>query len=163
MTLVLGIDPGLAGAIAAIGCGNDLVLDTPTVKAKRGHAYLVASMRGLLDDLLAAHPGDGTLAVLESGIAMPRQSSATTFKTGQGIGLWEGLLAGLGVRYEFVAPGTWKRALGLPTGAGKGESVVLAQRLFPALSGRLARVKDHGRAEALLIAEWGRRRVEVAA
>ena len=37
----------------------------------------------------------------------------------------------------------------------KARAIIIAQRLFPTVS--LARKKDHGRAEALLIAEYARR------
>ena len=45
--------------------------------------------------------------------------------------------------------------MGLASGSDKNASIVLASRLFPSAS--LARKKDDGRAEALLIAEWAHR------
>lgn len=149
---IIGIDPGLSGAVAAympeIGWQ---VWDTPvaTVKGSR-RDYLTAEMRRILVSV------PNPVAALERGIAMPRQSSSTTYTTGRGGGLWEGILAGLGIPYELVEPAKWKRAMGL-TGQDKGGSRVLAQRLFPEIAEQFARVKDDGRAEACLIAEWRRR------
>jgi hypothetical protein len=53
-----------------------------------------------------------------------------------------------------VPPATWKKAMRLK--GGKDESREAAMRLWPASAGLFARVKDNDRAEAALIAEWGR-------
>ncbi len=152
--IFVGIDPGLSGAVGIITENAGLVVfDTPVVAAKKGHEYIVPAMSGLLVGC-----GHNVRAALETAIAMPRQSSATTLKQGRGVGIWEGILAALGIPYELVAPRTWKSSIGLPVGAEKGESRALAARLFPASADYFARVKDDGRAEAALLAEWGRRR-----
>ncbi len=156
----VGIDPGLTGALAVVVTGGPeteaRVWDTPTAKVSRGYEYLVASMH----ELLQLPEGAEIVAAVEQGIAMPRQSSSSTFKTGRGIGLWEGLLAGMGIPYEMVTVHRWKAALGIAKGADKATSRVLAQRLFPQLADQFARVKDDGRAEAILIALWLRRQYE---
>lgn len=154
---IIGIDPGLHGAIAVLWPDGHLdVRDTPTAVVKKTkREYLTGGMAAVVREVVALSP-DAT-AVLERGIAMPRQSSSTTYTTGRGGGLWEGLLAGMGVGYELVEPRKWKRAMGLVTGADKGASRVLAQRLFPKHAELFSRVKDDGRAEAALMAEFGRR------
>lgn len=154
--IYMGIDPGVEGAFALLlDDGQAIVFDTPvaTVGGSR-RDYLPAMMR---IQVLAEARGDAVMAALERGIPMPNQSSRTTYLTGRGVGLWEGILTGLQIPYELVAPQRWKRALGLAVGADKGESRVLACRLFPALAQQLSRVRDHGRAEALLLAEWRHR------
>lgn len=161
MTVFVGIDPGLTGAVAILWPDADPeVVDTPTTRVGKGNDYLAASMANILASVKLAcmgRAGERVAAALEQGIAMPKQSSSSTFKTGRGGGLWEGILAGLGIPYELVTPRRWKLALGMPIGADKSASRLYAQRLFPAVADRLARVKDDGRAEALLIAEWRRR------
>lgn len=157
VSVFIGIDPGVAGALAVIcpECGPR-VWDTPVAIVKRTRKeYLVGDMRQVLN-LLCGHGRFPRMAVLEEGIPMPSQSSRTTYGTGRGGGLWEGLLAGLGIPYERVAPAKWKKSMGL-TGQDKGGSRVLAQRLFPAIAGEFARAKDDGRAEAILLAEYRRR------
>ena len=154
MTVYVGIDPGLSGAITILCQGNLVVSDTPVAIVKNTRRdYLVAEMVRLLT---AWNPADLS-AALERGIAMPRQSSSTTYTTGRGGGLWEGILAGLRIPYEMVEPRKWKKELGLPVGADKGMSRVLASRIFPDAASSFARVKDDGRAESALIAEWRRR------
>lgn len=149
----IGIDPGLSGAIAVLWADGNLdIMDTPTAVVKNTRRdYLVNDMAVLAAGL------DGSVAAIEAARGMPRQSSATTFKQGYGCGLWQGILAARDIPYDVVDPQRWKRALGLPVGADKGASRVLASRLFPAAAGMLTRTKDDGRAEALLLAEWRRR------
>ena len=56
-------------------------------------------------------------------------------------------------RVEMVLPQVWKKALGLK--ADKEESLIMARQLFP--DALLNLKKHHGKAEALLIAEYARR------
>ena len=112
----------------------------------------------LIQEIHALLRGPGlSYAIVERQIAMPRQASTSTFATGRGQGIIEGLLTGLSIPYEMVDSAKWKKAMGIPAGSDKGASRVMAMRLFPHLADRLGRVKDDGRAEALLLAEYLRR------
>ena len=83
-------------------------------------------------------------------------------------GLWRGICAAHGLRVERVAPATWKAQL-VPAVATPGVSRARASalrkerarlralELFPGFAEHLIRKLDHGRAEAALLAEWGRR------
>lgn len=142
MTAILGIDPGESGAIAHLHNGQygfD-VYDMPPNPAD------LAELIGTL--------GDIEMVYLEKAQAMPKQGVSSTFNYALGYGTLIGILAARSIPYTLVTPSVWKRALGL-TGKPKDASRALARSLFPHAS--LSRVKDHGRAEALLIAEWGRR------
>lgn len=75
-----------------------------------------------------------------------------------GIGFSTGALSALLVSqkipYQRVNASAWKRQLGLYK-LGKPGSMALAKQLFPMAAEKyLKRKKDHGRAEALLIAAW---------
>jgi len=59
----------------------------------------------------------------------------------------------LGIPFTFVSPSVWKRAMGL-NGTDKEFARTRAKHFFP--TAELHRVKDHNRAEALLIAAYGR-------
>jgi hypothetical protein len=162
--IVIGIDPGVSGAVAALaGSGRVVAVDdTPTVWARPGRsrrrAYDVAAMRALL----ARHVVDGALvhAVVEHQQAMPRQGVTSMFSTGFGYGLWVGLLAGLGVPHTVVAPRKWQIAMLAGRGDPKARALLAASRLFPELA--VPRFR-HGRADALLLAEYGRRLLAGAA
>lgn len=165
---VIGVDPGLKGAIARIAWHpasgevypRVLVWDCPIVKAKRGHEFDVSQMAAVLDEIVESntecwHPTP-MVAAVERGIPMPQQASNSTYKQGRGQGLWEGMLAARNIPYELVNPQAWKKALDL-TKQPKDASRARAAALFPATRERLTRKKDDGRAEAILIAEWRRR------
>jgi hypothetical protein len=152
VTVYIGIDPGLGGAVAFVKGDVASVYDAPVSNGTK-RDYLVGGMR----DLFAMADADDCRAVIEQVHAMPRQGVSSTFRFGRGLGLWEGLLAGMDISYELVTPQRWRKGLGIPNGADKAASRVCAQRLFTTLAGQLARVKDDGRAEALLLAEWRRR------
>lgn len=158
-TIWIGIDPGLSGGLGWFVDREHMgVVDAPVAKVKNSRRdYLASEMARTVMGLREQWPGHEMKAAIELGRGMPRQSSATTWVQGRGYGLWEGVLASLAVPYQVVDPARWKRALGIPTGADKGESRVLAARLFPEMTSSFLRVKDDGRAEAMLILEWRRR------
>ena len=150
---IIGIDPGLTGAVAVLPEGR--FFDTPVAQVKKGgkKVYLVADMVSILGivDRQNAH------VYIEDVHAMPGQGVSSSFSFGRGFGLWEGIVAALGIPYTLVSPVRWKRAMMDGMGKEKGASRVRAGQLFPHLANQLTRVKDHGRADALLIAEYGRR------
>ena len=140
MRATLGIDPGISGAVALLdGAVAPEVVDMPS------------NPRDLWDTL-SAWRTDDLYAYVERAQAMPKQGVSSTFRYGYGYGVIIGLLAGLGIPYETVRPGEWKKRAGL-IGRDKEASRALARQLWP--TAPLGRVRDHGRAEALLIAKYG--------
>ena len=98
----------------------------------------------------------GTVAFLEEGGVEYGFSAQTAFVQGYNFGLWKGVLAAAGLRVEVVKPQAWKHALGLArSGSSKDDSRDMAAAMFPEVGDNLGRKKDHGRAEALLIAAYG--------
>ncbi len=149
----IGIDPGLTGAVAVLPEG--LFLDTPTTAIKAGKSkqvYLVARMVAYLQ----AYRRDAHVYI-EDVHAMPGNGAVPSFSFGRGFGLWEGIVAALSIPYTLVAPVTWKKSLMAGMSKDKGASRLRAMQLFPNLADQLQLVKHHGRADALLIAEHGRR------
>ena len=59
-----------------------------------------------------------------------------------------------GIEPVFVVPQVWKKHYGI-RGSNKEDSRHLALELFPDMAPLLARKKDEGRAEAMLIARYG--------
>jgi crossover junction endodeoxyribonuclease RuvC len=162
--IYLGIDPGLDGAVAAIsGNPGDLppwivALDTPTAKDGTKRRYLVADMRQMLVKLLGGTNGAAlcdAYAAIERVHSMPKQGVASSFTFGEGFGLWQGVLTGLGIPFDLVTPQRWKKTLLDGASKEKDASRIRAQQLFPTVDLKLK--KHHGRADALLIAEWRRR------
>ncbi|GAB4819483.1 hypothetical protein N2152v2_006529 [Parachlorella kessleri] len=111
----------------------------------------------LVGDAGAAGAGGGDLvvrAVLEHTTPQHLSGKYAWYGMGFSFGLLQGLLTAQGIRYQRVDASAWKRHLGLFR-LGKDGSLSLARQLFPQAEAFLRRKKDHGRAEALLIAAWG--------
>jgi crossover junction endodeoxyribonuclease RuvC len=145
--MILGIDPGLGGALAWLDDLGHLieVRDMPV----SGGEILPA----VLADMLNAERRRPVHAFLERVASRPGQGVASMFKFGRGVGQVEGVLAALGVPVSLVTPAKWKGSLRIP--ADKGAARIRAAQLWPGLAGTFARVKDDGRAEAALIGLYG--------
>lgn len=160
---VIGIDPGLNGAIALYDGKRAWVWDMPTVhvgrngKNKREVAPVMLATVLRDADLTAEQAGAGYIrAYVEKVGAMPGQGVTSMFSFGRSLGLVEGALAALTIPAELVLPSAWRKALQVRQ--GKDGSRLRAQELLPAQAGLFARVKDDGRAEAVLIAMYGYKR-----
>jgi len=161
--VVIGIDPGLDGAVVCLGETAEVVSieDTPWISVKRAkgkkRVYLDMQMANMLRKRMEFT--DVRMVAVESVHAMPGQGVTSMFSMGFGLGLWIGILSALQLPYQLVEPKKWKSVMRIPTGADKKASILQAQRLFPsaALIPDGCRVPHDGRAEALLIAEYARR------
>lgn len=166
--IYIGIDPGLSGAVAIMDDTADFpdktrvqVFDTPTmvvsgIKDKR--VYNTAAMAQLLQPYsVLLGTTSMALVVLESVHSMPKQGVASSFSFGQGLGMWQGIIAALGLPLEMPSPQRWKKEMLADQGKEKSASRYKAMQLFPSIASQFSRVKDDGRAEALLMAEYGKR------
>ena len=154
--IVAGIDPGLSGAIAFLDAASGVVLDIadmPTLALSRGGKVKRELDAHSLARLVAERPIDH--AFVEAVGAMPGQGVSSVFAFGKSFGVLIGILAALGVPMTFVAPATWKRALGVP--AAKDGARARASQLMPAAAYLWPLVKHDGRAEAGLIGYYGLR------
>jgi crossover junction endodeoxyribonuclease RuvC len=153
----IGIDPGLEGAIVALKLDGTLFFwDTPThrVSAKSSkREYDFWSVRNIL---AASGMHEPKHVYIERQQAMPKQGLSSTFKTGLGFGMWLGMLAGLEIPYTVVTAVAWKKTMMAGMSKEKGASIIRAKQLFPTAAGELSLKKHHGRADALLIAAYGR-------
>lgn len=158
--LVIGVDPGFTGAVAILDKdGGSRIFDTPTTnvayKDKTRVEFNRARMSNEIDNIIEFSYGDSIYAFLEDAGVMPKQGITSTGRFMHGIGLWEGMLIGKNVILTMVLPAAWKKHFKL-LNKEKDDSIALAKKLFPAQESLLMRKKDHNRAEALLIAEYGR-------
>jgi hypothetical protein len=162
--IVLGIDPGLTGAISVLDsqgprlleCADLPVQSNGTAGGSMRNWLDVATLRKLLGEWSQRHAfGDHDIAVaIERPIAMPTLPAQTIASQFDTFGALRGLFASplWGRNVLFPSP-TWKRGFGLKGGKdAKTESRECALRLYP--SAPVTRVKDHNRAESILIAHW---------
>ncbi len=108
-----------------------------------------------LAELLNLYAGKDCHVYVERVSAMAGQGVTSVFSFGRSFGMIEGILAALKMPVTFVAPATWTRAIG--RSPGKDASRARAMELFPNYEYFFKRVKDDGRADAALIAHWGRK------
>jgi hypothetical protein len=101
----------------------------------------------------AIRDSEPDLLVIERQRAMPGQGVSSTFSIGYQYGALVGLAAAMGIPFELVEPAVWKHDLGL-IGLDKTASRQRATELMPEGLSLFTRAKDHGAAEASLIALW---------
>ena len=146
--IYIGIDPGKNGGIAFI--------DT----FQQSYDVYVFSEETLLKKLyrFSKYKTDSIKCVLEKVNAMPGQGVVSMFNFGQNYGFIQGVLKAYGIPYELVTPQKWKKEFSCTS--DKNTSIEVCKRLFPNVNLKATErcKKDHdGIAEALLIAEYGRR------
>ena len=94
------------------------------------------------------------MVYLEAVGPMPKQGVTSVFSFGRSTGVVEGVVAALGLSLTRTKPQVWKRQAGL-LNRGKDASRGRALDLYPHAAQWLARVRDTGRAEAILIGRFG--------
>lgn len=168
---IIGIDPGLNGAIALIDTDTgelfditDMPTTTTTKKGKKVRAINADQIVAALDDYLGHADRDAdVLIVIEQQSTRPGLAAGAIFKTGYGYGVIIGAAAANGATTITVRPQAWKAAHGLIgaggdlKGAARTRAIKTASRqtatlCFPYHADMFKRAKDDGRAEAALIA-----------
>lgn len=149
--IAIGIDPGKDGAMAILGYNP-----APVVIPFNVESY-VTWLRCI--ESATTDTDCDALVVVEHVGAMPGQGVTSCFSFGQNFGMILGMLSALRIPYELVRPAKWKREFSCTK--DKNTSIEVAKRLFPNVP--LKRTErcttDHdGMAEALLMAEYARRR-----
>ncbi len=169
MTIFIGIDPGLAGAMACIHENGEIDLTStpvirPSKKKGRKQGRTLYDLPAIRDWLFGRGALSDLFVTVEEPGPMPSKmpgGSIANYHRGVARG-WEWMLAGMGIACQPVRPVDWKRTMlaGTPKGDTKQRSVIAAHRLFPTLSlkrSERCHKDDDGIAEALLLAEFGRR------
>jgi hypothetical protein len=170
---VIGLDPGLTGALASLDESGELRYFADLPVAQSGSVKWIDGGK-LLTMLFKAREGEPARVFVEYMHALPMiADGANPNPTARGGGIYAASMKGMvlgsvlailqvaELPYELVVPQKWKRALGLlmPKASyaeKKQASLDMARRLFPKASRALARHKNNGRAEAILIGHWAR-------
>lgn len=156
--IVLGIDIGVTGAVCAVdGAGTAAIADLPTTEiAGQRVVRRKVSVTGLRDLILQfVPPGHAAMALIEDVHMGMGKGGAARSSLDLNRGRVEAVLELLRLDVKVVQPPTWKRHYGLLR-TEKAESLERARGLYPQVAHMLKRAKDHNRAEALLIAHYGR-------
>lgn len=156
LRLSIGIDPGLSGAIAYLADGEPVAIeDMPTMQDGDWDTVDAGKLARAIRGHRILHPGAYVSAVIERVSARPGDGGTSAFRFGESSGKAKAVLDVLGIPYTLVTPASWKKTFGLlRQDDPKEASRKLALVRFPGMHSLLQRKKDHGRAEALLLALW---------
>ena len=138
---IIGIDPGLSGAIAILKNNKVLsIFEMPVMsegkknKRQLNSAQLVKLLR---DNILE---NEEMSVVVEQVNAMPGQGVTSMFNFGQTFGAIKGICAALGLPIFFVRPSKWIKHFEL-INSSKDSSRTKAIEMYPSLSDNLAKKK----------------------
>ena len=155
--IYIGVDPGKNGGIAVIGYENKQEQNKRKIDV---YVYQDDTLIKLVKDIAYFRNvlKEDSICYLEHVHAMPKQGVSSTFNFGMNFGFIQGVLKAYGIPYELVTPQKWKKEFSCTS--DKNTSIEVCKRLFPNVNLKATDrcKKDHdGIAEALLIAEYGRR------
>ena len=151
---IIGIDPGLSGAIAILENNKVLnIFEMPVMsEGKKNKRQLnSAQLVKLLKDNISEN--EEVSVVVEQVNAMPGQGVTSMFNFGQTFGAIKGVCAALGFPIFFVRPSKWKKHFEL-INSSKDSSRTKAIEMYPSLSDGLAKKKDVNKSDAILIARF---------
>jgi crossover junction endodeoxyribonuclease RuvC len=156
--IIAGVDPGLAGALFLLDPHSPTTgqaIDMPVHLLARGgrkkYEFDIAGLVGIVTSQPLDH------AFVEQVASMPGQGVSSTFAFGKSFGAVLGVLAACRIPTTLISPISWKRALGVPK--AKDAARARASQLLPEAAFQWALAKQHGRAEAALLALYGLRRL----
>ena len=151
---IIGIDPGLSGAIAVME-GNKImdIFDMPVMpEGKKNKRQLnSAQLVKLLKDNIKNN--EEVAIIVEQVNAMPGQGVTSMFNFGQTFGAIKGICAALGLPIFFVRPAKWKKHFEL-INSSKDASRTKAIEMYPSISHQLSKKKDVNKSDAILIARY---------
>ena len=151
--IYIGIDPGFSGAIAFYAPKENIVsiYDMPVYQNAKGKTEINLYE---LHEILEPETDEPHMAIIEQVAAMRGQGVTSMFRFGQSYGATQMAVAAHKIPMQFVTPAKWKSYLGLSR--DKGVSRSLASQRFPKQADLFSRAKDDGRAEAALLALYGK-------
>ena len=151
---IIGIDPGLSGAIAVMEDNKVLNLfDIPVMsEGKKNKRQLNSALLvSLLKENIVSQ--EEVTVVVEQVNAMPGQGVTSMFNFGQTFGAIKGVCAALDLPIFFVRPSKWKKHFEL-INSSKDSSRTKAIEMYPNLSNQLSKKKDVNKSDAILIARY---------
>lgn len=150
---IIGIDPGITGAIALIDTDActialaDMPVE-PYLKSRKivANAELMAML---------SRVGPDHVFLEEVGI-MPGEGAVGAFAFGRGVGRLEGVVDAMAIARTSIRPQEWKARMNVK--ADKKLAVTRAKQLFPSAAPHFVGPRGgllHGRAEAAMIGLFG--------
>jgi crossover junction endodeoxyribonuclease RuvC len=154
--LIIGIDPGITGAICFYENGEIKdVIDMPTMASGSKNKKQIngSQIFNEISTRIKNYNSENINVIVEQVSAMPGQGVTSMFNFGQSFGVIKGICAAMQLPIYFVRPAKWKKYFDL-INSQKDSSRVKAIEMFPKFSSFLSRKKDSNKADAILIANY---------
>ena len=154
--IIVGIDPGIAGAFCFFSSGNVIdVIDMPTMAEGKKNKKQVNGRQIYNEIMLIKNnfKSEKMSVIVEQVSAMPGQGVTSMFNFGQSFGVIKGICSAMQLPMYFVRPAKWKKYFNLIK-TEKEASRTKAIEIFPQISSKLSKKKDNNKADAILIASF---------
>ncbi len=154
--LIIGIDPGISGAICFFKNGEvKEILDMPTMAEGKKNKRQIngPQIYNEIYKRIADIPKNEVVVVIEQVSAMPGQGVTSMFNFGQSFGVLKGICSAMQLPLYFVRPAKWKKYFNLIK-TEKDASRTKVIEIFPYISSKLSKKKDSNKADAILIASF---------
>ena len=154
--LIIGIDPGISGAICFFDNGQvKEIINMPVMADGKKNKRQVNGPQTYNEILkrINNYPKKDIIVVIEQVSAMPGQGVTSMFNFGQSFGVIKGVCAAMRLPIFFVRPAKWKKHFEL-INSQKDASRTKAIEMFPKISSILSKKKDSNKADAILIASF---------
>jgi len=154
--LIIGIDPGISGAICFFEDGQvKEIIDMPVMADGKKNKRQVNGPQTYneISKRINKFPKKDIIVVIEQVSAMPGQGVTSMFNFGQSFGVLKGICSAMQLSMHFVRPAKWKKYFGLIK-TEKDASRTKVIEIFPYISSQLSRKKDSNKADAILIASF---------
>ena len=156
--LIIGIDPGISGAICFFQNGEITdVIDMPSMADGKKNKRQINSQQVFneVSERIINIPKKEIIVVIEQVSAMPGQGVTSMFNFGQSFGVLKGICSAMQLSMYFVRPAKWKKYYGLIK-TEKDASRTKVIEMYPTLSEQLSKKKDVNKSDAILIARFFR-------
>ena len=154
--LIIGIDPGISGAICFFKDGEvKEIIDMPVMADGKKNKRQINGPQTYNEILTRINkfPKKDIIVVIEQVSAMPGQGVTSMFNFGQSFGVLKGICSAMQLSMFFIRPAKWKKYFGLIK-TEKDASRTKVIEIFPYISSELSRKKDSNKADAVLIASF---------
>jgi|TARA_B100000214_G_C23828956_1_gene563276 crossover junction endodeoxyribonuclease RuvC len=154
--LIIGIDPGISGAICFFLNGEVIdIIDMPSMADGKKNKRQINSQQVFneISERIKNFSKKEIIVVIEQVSAMPGQGVTSMFNFGQSFGVLKGICSAMQLSMYFVRPAKWKKYYGLIK-TEKDASRTKVIEIFPYISSKLSKKKDSNKADAVLIANF---------
>ncbi len=154
--LIIGIDPGISGAICFMEDDKIInVIEMPSMADGKKNKKQVngSQVFNEISKYIKNKELINIKVIIEHVSAMPGQGVTSMFNFGQSFGILKGICSAMNLPMFFVRPAKWKKHFNL-INSSKDASRTKAIEIFPYFSTNLSKKKDSNKADAMLIASY---------